>query len=326
MLFITSRTPKQSARSKNNRTLTFDMQNTDVSRFMYFCQRNDENEYTEIGSKNFFNELKNLPQETQILFYIHGFNNLPESDVFPRAKRLEERLNEVGHGAIVKVIPLIWPCDDDSIIAFADDYWDDHRASKIAGQLYARLLGKFDSWRKDKEQIQVPCLKRINLLAHSMGNNVLQHAISEWSQNQGGIMPQLFRNIFMVAADVKNETLEKGETGQYISDSARNVVVYYANDDFAMPASKVANIKNLTLSRRLGMTGPESLRKTDKNVIEVDCDDFNNSIDKPKGHSYFIEKNSTIVSPCIKHMADAIKIGRVEHTNRKHRLNRPAGL
>ena len=326
MLFITSRTPlKKSPKSQKNRKLEFDLQNTDVSRYEYFCRRHGANDYTEIMAENLFAELKGLPDTTQLLFYIHGFNNNPEDDVFPRAERLEFRINEAADEQLVKVIPIIWPCDDDHALAFADDYWDDQKASKLAGMMYARLFGKFDRWRKAKPQVDIPCLKRINILAHSMGNNVLQHAINEWAQDSGKIMPQWFRNIFMVAADVENQTLEPGQIGQYIPDSARNVAVYFANDDFAMPASKVANIKNLILSRRLGMTGPESMNKISNKVIAVDCDDFNNSIDKPKGHSYFIEGGS-IVSPCIKHMTNAIKTGRVEHTNRRHNLAKPAGL
>lgn len=323
MLFITARTPNEKPTStlEIGRALTFDKQNTDVSVHEYFCKRNKKDHYIEIGSQSFFKELKELDEETQLLFYIHGFNNLPEADVFPRTEKLEARLNAVYSNKLVKVIPIIWPCDDDSPIAFVDDYWDDQRASKIAGMLYSRLLGKFEAWRNKPEQLSVPCLKRINILAHSMGNNVLQHAIAEYAESHGRAMPQLFRNIFMVAGDVENQTLEKGETGQFIPESARNVVAYYANDDLAMPASKVANLKNLTISRRLGMTGIECLEKTPKNVIEVDCDNFNNTFDLPKGHSYFIETNDgKTVSPCIAHMAHAIKTGRVQHTNRQHVL------
>jgi hypothetical protein len=63
----------------------------------------------------------------------------------------------------------------------------------------------------------------------------------------------------MVAVDVVNHTLEHGEDGQYIPDAARNAVVHYVNDDLSMPASKIGNIKNITVSRRLGITGPEDL-------------------------------------------------------------------
>ncbi|MGU3845737.1 alpha/beta hydrolase, partial [Vibrio diabolicus] len=109
-------------------------------------------------------------------------------------------------------------------------------------------MGKFDTWRREEAQQQNPCYKRINVLAHSMGNRVMKNALQEWaSKYAAGNMPQLFRNVFMIAADVKNEILEEDEDGRFIVDSGRNIIVYFANDDFAMPASKVANVKNRTL-------------------------------------------------------------------------------
>ncbi|WP_026376647.1 alpha/beta hydrolase [Aestuariibacter salexigens] len=326
MLFITSRVPRQSTRFRKNRPISFDYQNTDVSCNLYFCRRNDKEDYIEVGSQAFFAELKSLPSHVQVLFYIHGFNSLQEKAAFPQTTRLQSRLNETRHGELVKVVPIIWPCDDDHPAAIIDDYWDDQKASKASGKMFSRLLGKFDDWRRQEAQLDDPCRRRINLLAHSMGNNVLQHAFLEWYEEHGPV-PQLFRNIFMVGADVVNHTLETGQTGEHIADATRNLVVYFANDDLAMPASKVANIKQKTLSRRLGMTGPESLERAPRNVIEVDCDDFNNSLDFPDGHTYFIEsKDQKIVSPCVEHFADAIKTGRVTHVERRHKLDRPIGL
>ena len=121
-------------------------------------------------------------------------------------------------------------------------------------------------------------------------------------------MPQLFRNIFLVAADLVNETLEPGHSGHIITQTARNICVYFANDDLALVGSKVANLKNRIASRRLGHTGPENISKTPKNVWSVDCDEINNLVD-PKGHSYFLGENG---KPCrvIKHMAATIRSGR----------------
>ena len=100
-------------------------------------------------------------------------------------------------------------------------------------------------------------------------------------------------------------------------------MVYYANDDLAMPASKVANLRNRTVSRRLGMTGPEDLSAVPKNVYEVDCDNFNNTFDKPVGHAYFLDGPKKKVSPVLKHMVQAIKKGRVIPNERPHELPKP---
>lgn len=321
MLFITNRTPKQSAKSKKNRKLSFNYDNTAVSQFLYFCERSAKDDYIEIKSDAFFERLKGLHENTQLLFYIHGFNNNMEPDVFENAQILQELFDQEQEN-LVYVVPIIWPCDDDSALAFIDDYWDDQDAADASGPAFARLLGKFDSWRRKEQQQRIPCLKRINVLAHSMGNRVLKNALNDWVvKHSSGNMPLFFRNVFMIAADVENEALEKSEPGRHIVSSARNVVVYYANDDLAMPASKLANVKNKTVSRRLGMTGPEDMSKLPKNVYEVDCDDFNNDFDL-KGHSYFLKDKEGATSPIIKHMSIAIDTGRVSPAQRSEILKR----
>ena len=323
MLFVTNRTPVQSSRSKTNRKISFDSQNTAVSQYLFFCERKNKDDYVEIRSFKFFEKLKSLPQETQLLLFIHGFNTNMEPNVFETSQMLQELFDQKENG-LVYVVPLIWPCDDDSILAFAGDYWDDQDAADASGPAFCRMLGKFDAWRKDKAQQDVPCFRRMNVLAHSMGNRVLKNALKDWSEkHSSGEMPMLFRNTFMFAPDIKNEELEKGKDGQYIVDASRNLVVYYAGDDFAMPASKVANIRHKRLSRRLGMTGPEDISILPKNVYEVDCGDFNNRFDSPLGHAYFLKDKDGIPSPTIDHMVDAIKSGRINQQNRSIRLDNP---
>ena len=327
MLFVTNRTPRQSAKSRKNRKLTFDLNNTAVSQYEYFCERLDSGEYIEIMHDEFFNRLKNLPNSKQEIFlYIHGFNNTPEENIFPSASRLQALFDARLREKSPFVVPLIWPCDDDSIIAFADDYWDDQLAADQSGVSFARMLGFFDSWRRQEtgaaaREGRNPCARRINLLAHSMGNRVLRNALKTWVEELGGgAMPLIFRNIFMAAPDVINETLEEGQEGEYIPQASRNVVVYFAADDLAMKGSKVANLKNRRVSRRLGMTGPEHIDRVSKNVFAVDCDDFNNTCDPPSGHGYFIDFPDGAPSPVLSHMANAIRDGRVNPPERIHIL------
>ncbi len=316
MLFVTNRTPQQSSRTRINRKITFNLQNTLASQTLFFCHRTDSDEYTEIGNSKFFQTLKADKNYSQVLLYIHGFNNTAERDVFPNAIRLQRLVNSLVPN-LVYVVPLIWPCDDDSLLAIVDDYWDDQLAADQSAAAFARLLGKFNDWRGNARQDAAPCTKRISLLAHSMGARVLRGALATWARRFGsGRMPQIFRNVFLVAPDVVNHTLEANEEGQFIPHSARNVVVYYANDDLAMPASKAANLKNGTVSRRLGMTGPSSLSSVPRNVYEADCDDFNNTWDFPKGHTYFLDGPDGELSPALLHMTEALQTGRVRADNR----------
>ncbi len=133
-------------------------------------------------------------------------------------------------------------------------------------------------WRNSAESSPAddPCLKRINVLAHSMGNRVLRQTMVNWQKDyQPAGVPLLFRNTFLVAADIVNESLHRGQPGELLSHASRNVVVYYASDDLALRASKVSNLKNAEASRRLGHSDPEDMDLTPKNVYAIDCDDVN---------------------------------------------------
>lgn len=285
MLFITNRFPKQSIRSRNGRKFDFDLNNNAASNSVFFCERTGENAYTEIGSIDFLSRLKQSSYR-QILIYIHGFSNLPE-DVFSAASEVQ-LLSDIKKNGEVLVVPLVWPCDNN--LGIIKDYWDDQKAADASAYSFSRILEKFLAWRNsDKYNPKAdPCFKRINMLAHSMGNRVLRETLATWNRyDLADGVPLIFRNTFLVAADIVNESLHKGEPGELICHASRNVIVYHASDDLALRASKASNLKNKIASRRLGHSGPEDMRRTPSNVYAVDCDDVNNIYDTPKGHSYF---------------------------------------
>lgn len=319
MLFVTNREPQGSIRTKANRAFKFDLKKNAPSNSVYCCERLGQDNYVELGSKEWLTRLRDSDAK-QILFYIHGFSNLPEPDIFPRAQKLQEFFNIKEQG-LVKVVPVIWPCDDDPGIV--KDYWDDQKSADMSAFSFARALQFFMTWR-DEEPEDNPCLKRINILAHSMGNRVFRETLSAWNKyDLANGVPLLFRNTILMAADIVNESLEEGQEGRSISQSSRNVSVYYATDDLALRASKLSNLKNKVASRRLGHTGPEDMKKTQSNVYAIDCDNFNNRYDKPKGHSYFLDDEQGNIGVVFEHLFNSIKTGRVkvdDEQNRRHIL------
>ncbi len=52
------------------------------------------------------------------------------------------------------------------------------------------------------------------------------------------------------------------------------MIVYHAADDLALRSSKVANLKNRIVKRRLGHTGPAELERASANIAAIDCDDI----------------------------------------------------
>jgi esterase/lipase superfamily enzyme len=310
MLFITNRFPTQTIRTRVGRPFDFDLKNNAGSNSVFYCRRLGRGRYEEIGGLNLMSELKASPYR-QLLVYLHGFSNLPEA-VFEGASEFQALCDAQKKHELL-VLPVVWPCDDD--LGIVKDYWDDQKAADASAFALARVLGHFMTWRDDAQRNPQddPCLKRINVLAHSMGNRVLRETLRVWAYYDlpGGV-PLLFRNTYLVAADIENESIHKGEAGELISHASRNVVVYYASDDLALRASKVSNLTNKIASRRLGHTGPENMELTPGNVYAVDCDDVNTAYDPPKGHSYF-RSGTTAGKPgkVFDHIWQTIMTGRV---------------
>lgn len=127
-------------------------------------------------------------QAKQILLFIHGFSNLPEPDIFPRAQALQDLFN-AAEPDLVEVIPLIWPCDND--LSIVKDYWDDQKSADKSAYSFARILERFMNWRDDQPEGN-PCLKRINALCHSMGNRVFRETLAaqDTSERRAAIVPQ----------------------------------------------------------------------------------------------------------------------------------------
>lgn len=310
MIFITNRFPEQSIRTRLGRNFTFDLDNNAASNSIYFCEHKGGKKNIEIGSLEFLKRLKECNYR-QILIYIHGFSNLPK-DVFKTTNALQKLCDKEKKNEVL-VIPMIWPCDND--LGIVKDYWDDQKAADQSAFSFARVLEKFLAWRSSIQfnPENDPCLKRINVLAHSMGNRVYRETLRAWNKyDLPNGLPMLFRNSFLVAADIVNESLHEGEPGTLICHGSRNVIVYHASDDLALRASKASNLKNKIASRRLGHTGPENIDRTPKNVYGVDCDDVNNLYDMPKGHSYFTcGRRKGTTGEVFKHIFSCLISGRV---------------
>ncbi|MEW6996604.1 alpha/beta hydrolase [Colwelliaceae bacterium BS250] len=313
MLFITNKMVNET-----NGKLTFKPGN-ELSNSLLYCEtdlgcssaKTSSITFTEIFSKPFMQTIKQHAC-SDVLFYIHGFNNQP-CEVLANATLLQTEFDQQNSNVLI--IPIIWPCDDD--IGVVKDYWDDQDAAEASGRYLSRTLSKLLAWQQECVDLgQGACLKRMHVLAHSMGNRVLMKSLSHWRKHVGnGQIPYLFTNTFMLAADIPNEALEQHEEGHSISMASQRVHCFYANDDIAMTASKISNVINRVFSRRLGHTGPERMAKTPDNVYAINCDSFNNKFDF-KGHTYFLPKDG-VVSPALQYIVDMIKRQEVELTAKK---------
>ena len=300
MLFITNRKVKIYPGE-----ISFDLEDNAGSNEIYFCRRDAYGKYVEIGSESFMHFIRTSNYQ-QVMFYIHGFSAMPEEDVFANAKELQ-RLFDLEQENLIEIVPIIWPCDND--MGVVKDYWDDQKSADQSAMAFSRALAKFIKWRDESQEI---CTKYMNVLAHSMGNRVLENTVNAWCKyDLNSPPPLLFRNIFMVAADIVNEALEYGKSAHNLCNITRNLSVYHAFDDLALRASKISNLRNKIASKRLGHTGPENMNNTCSNVYAIDCDEVNSIYDPPLGHSYFLCDNHGQAGKIFKHMLKSLTNGRV---------------
>lgn len=212
MLFITNRFPEQSIRTRLGRNFSFDLDNNAASNSVFFYESGSNEKHTEIGNIEFLSQLKSC-KYCQVLIYIHGFSNLPKG-VLEAAEELQTLCNKKKKNEIL-VIPVIWPCDND--LGIVKDYWDDQKAADQSAFSFSRVLEKFLAWRSTEKfnPESDPCLKRINVLAHSMGNRVLRETLFAWHKyDLPKGLPMMFRNTFLVSADVVTEAFHSGEPGE----------------------------------------------------------------------------------------------------------------
>ena len=133
MLFVTNRRfvqgPSASvadgAAPPAPRPIDFDLRDSEPASAVHFCERTSAGICREIYSDPFMKRLKESAAD-QLLLYIHGFDNLPEDHIFPRASDLQKLCDAIRPGKI-EVVPLIWPCDND--LGLIKDYWDDQKAA-----------------------------------------------------------------------------------------------------------------------------------------------------------------------------------------------------
>lgn len=275
----------------------FDEENIAPSNQFFFCKadRTSDNKFfntEEVGSLSFMRATQQNPYE-QVLFYIHGFNVRPEDAMF-QASVLQDVFDSKQKN-LCQVIPIIWPCGTkEGIIR---DYWDDQKSADMSGVAIGRAISMFVAWQQQNRRDDVPCRKYMNILAHSMGNRVLKEAIYHWGHyDSGRKIPSIFRNIFMVAADVVHSTLEPNQRGSYIPFAAKNIIAYYSGDDRALQGSKLINSEATNITKRLGHGGPTPASLAIPNVYGVDCDPVNSIYDPLLGHTYFVDKSAVDVT------------------------------
>lgn len=240
---------------------------------------------SKLGSQAVFTDVRSsmAKNSRDTIIFIHGYNVSFKEAIEAAAgiQRNFETLNGTG----VDIVLFSWPSDGSMMpyIAYANDRQD----AKASGPAFARGFLKLADFLRGATP-QESCNQKIHLIAHSMGNYVLRHALQEMIGQSRGRVPRLFDQIFLMAADEDDDALEHDHKLKQLPSIAKRVNVYFNNGDTGMAISD----KTKGNPDRLGDDGPRLPRSVPGKVSLVDCSDI---VDGVVEHSYY-QDNSVVIN------------------------------
>ena len=118
------------------------------------------------------------------------------------------------------------------------------------------------------------CRARTSVIAHSMGNYVLQYGLEAlWTRKNRPLLVSLLQEVLMVAADVDNDIFRSGENishgdGEGLANLSYRITALYTGRDDVLGSS--AGLKHFG-KRRLGRSGIDRTYPVPDNVWDIDC-------------------------------------------------------
>lgn len=224
-------------------------------------------------------------EQKHVTLFIHGFNNSWD-DAAKRYKSLCDGLF-ADRESMGLCILFTWPSDGQPL-----GYLPDRQDARASAPDLAAVLNEFYDWLLVQQRLaarnpDAACKAKTSIIAHSMGNYVLEKAMQyAWTRNNQPLLISLVNQLLMVAADVDNdlfdETDQKGD-GAAIANLTYRVTALFSGRDPVLGVS--AGLKHFG-KRRLGRSGLDHPRVPD-NVWQVDCSTLLVGPDKDVHSAYF---------------------------------------
>ncbi|ACB51965.1 unknown [Crocosphaera subtropica ATCC 51142] len=224
------------------------------------------------------------------LIFIHGFN-VSFRQGLTAAAQLHQILTRNDSGNFQPPVKLnvclfSWPSDGSLLLsdrnaANAIAYRNDRLDAAASGAGFARSFLKVADFIKGSNR---RCQQKLHLIAHSMGNYVLRHALQELKNQVGEQLPRLFDQILMMAADEDDDAFDRQEKLFDLPRITRRTSVYFNREDLALWTSD--RLKGNP--PRLGTDGPIQPRQLPRNVYPIDCTRVISRFTDPSEHGYYL--------------------------------------
>jgi esterase/lipase superfamily enzyme len=231
-----------------------------------------------------------------VTFFVHGYNT-GWQDAAQRYEKLRADLYS-GDQSLGLCISFDWPSCGSVLEYLPDRFHARDSAADLAdvlSQLYDWLLGRQQAAALDPKDA---CKAKVSMIAHSMGNYVMQKAMSAaWTRKNQPLLASMLNQLVMVAADVDNDLFEPsasdGSDGNAVANLTYRITALYSGRDAVLGAS--AGLKHFG-ARRLGRSGLAVRPPSGKdNVWDVDCSSFfPQDIGGMEIHSAYFDSTETL--------------------------------
>ncbi|MBS1784408.1 MAG: alpha/beta hydrolase [Acidobacteria bacterium] len=210
--------------------------------------------------------------QRHLTLFIHGFNN-SWAEAAARYEQICSSLFDTDRPLGICVL-FTWPSG-----GLPTDYLPDRGEAEATAPDLAEVLDQLHDWMavKQKQAAKDPakaCRAKTSIIAHSMGNFVLQKAMqAAWTRANRPLLLSLVNQLLMVAADVDNDLFGSGEQqtgsdGDAIANLCYRVTALYTGRDPVLGVS--AGLKHFG-KRRLGRSGLDGALPVPDNVWAQDC-------------------------------------------------------
>jgi esterase/lipase superfamily enzyme len=226
-----------------------------------------------LGSSAMFEDIQQaMMRKTDVLVLIHGFN-VRWAEAVGTAAALEIMMNRspaADPEQDVAVVLFTWPSDGLAMpfASYKSDRTEAEGSGYAVGRAFLKVRDFLAGLRDRARRGGRLCGQDIHLLCHSMGNFVLQAALTRIGEfTPGTALPRLFEHIFLCAPDVDDDVLEPGHAMGAVHELARAVTVYHNRGDVAM----VISDHTKGHPERLGAGGAARPSLLHNKVHQVDC-------------------------------------------------------
>ncbi|MEP6465233.1 MAG: alpha/beta hydrolase [Parafilimonas sp.] len=240
---------------------------TDAQTQPYSADLATDNTENLTGSKRFFAELfqKLKATEGDILFFVHGYH----TDLNGALQSIcdLEKVYVNPSSPIRQIVAFTWPAMDKYL-----RYRDDSKDAELSGYSLARsYLMLIDFFRAifgpdPQNPYNAPCNNNIHLMAHSMGNRVIESMMVELLSQRTNVTA-IFKEVILAASDVDWQVFEDPRAFNKLTEISEMVTVYYNNKDLALFISETT--KNAY--NRLGKFGFRDYHQVPAHIYSIDC-------------------------------------------------------